>query len=300
MIRLALQTVFLILSQDIYAAGLTPPSECRIEDSDVQEGCKFKLIPDNGFSGPCEDDDIEWVDVLIGCKFLFVLNDEDCNIEDVDVVQGCKFLFLRNEEDTDCNIEDVDVVQGCKFLFYLNKEGCNVQTTPSEPCHIKMLPTKSSMCAPPIRIDDFTLVAPKTQCNGGKSAISVFGQNCTVNGGISSCMMGGNGFSFCDVEFLFYRDGRWVDWDLCSLCTVHDKDRPLTSRGYRCEGECTNIWNNGEMDAPRCKVKDRNISKDPEYDYCTTCRGGGCAQNVQVDDRPGKDVKRLGIGMFGK
>jgi len=219
-----------------------------------------------------------------------------CQIENVDVQHGCKFLLIPNEEPVEgtCDIENVDVEEGCLFFLMLDVNGCNATTIL---CEIKMLSTEIRNCSPPVRIDELTILAPKTQCNDGKSAKSVFGQNCTVNGGLSSCMMGGNGFSFCDVEFLFYRDGHWVDWDLCSLCTVKDKDRPLTSRGYLCEGECNNLWNNGEMEAPRCKVKDRDVVKDPEYDYCTTCHGVGCPTNVQVDNRPGSQVKRLGVGI---
>ena len=35
---------------------------------------------------------------------------------------------------------------------------------------------------------------------------------------MSSCMMGSEGFSWCDTEHLFFRDDHWFDWDVCSLC----------------------------------------------------------------------------------
>ena len=42
------------------------------------------------------------------------------------------------------------------------------------------------------------------------------------NTNTSKCMMGAEGFSWCDTETLFKRDGHWFDWDSCSLC--HNKD----------------------------------------------------------------------------
>jgi len=104
--------------------------------------------------------------------------------------------------------------------------------------------------------------------------------------------MGGEGYAFCDTEFLFFRGNHWVDWDLCSLCTQDKKDEPLTSRGYQCKGRCSNDWENSENEAPRCEVKDRG-DNDPATDYCTTCTN---CTNVIVDDRPGSEVVNLPIG----
>merc|ERR1719383_314295 len=63
-------------------------------------------------------------------------------------------------------------------------------------------------------------------------------------------MMGGEGYAFCDVEYLFYRDGQWVDWDLCSLCSLNKTTTALSTSGYECSGRCTNEWNNYETKAP--------------------------------------------------
>ena len=111
--------------------------------------------------------------------------------------------------------------------------------------------------------------------------------NKALSDGSSSCMMGSEGFSFCDTEHLWwrlvspqksskihfdpFRDDHWFDWDLCSLCSSDDQGRKnqieahqvnklfcilaLSTGGYLCQGECTNTWNNMESLAPRCKIE---------------------------------------------
>ena len=107
------------------------------------------------------------------------------------------------------------------------------------------------------------------------------------NDSTTKCMMGAEGFSWCDTETLFQRDDHWFDWDSCSLCDPKDlKTRQenlnmkniielsnilaLTTKGHKCKGECLNKWNNYETEAPRCEVA--GGSKE----YCTTCQGAKC------------------------
>merc|ERR1719233_248012 len=53
-------------------------------------------------------------------------------------------------------------------------------------------------------------------CSGGQSTSTVFGGPGSCQG---QCVWApADGFSFCDLPFLFFRDGRWYDWDMCSLC----------------------------------------------------------------------------------
>lgn len=146
-------------------------------------------------------------------------------------------------------------------------------------------------CAGPIRVDTLTKYVAKTHCEGTGSLRTVYGLNCRKRrSGESSCAMGSEGFALCDTEFLFFRDGHWYDWDLCSLCTQQEKNKPLTSSGYQCDGPCTNSWNNREIEAPRCKVLNKQGS-DPALDFCTTCEPN--CTTVQVDNRPGNLINHL-------
>ena len=43
--------------------------------------------------------------------------------------------------------------------------------------------------------------------------------------GVSSCMMGSEGFSWCSTEHMWYRDDHWYDWDTCSLCLEGKTDQ---------------------------------------------------------------------------
>ena len=84
-------------------------------------------------------------------------------------------------------------------------------------------------------------------CSGDLSFVTVFNQRCKVRqslkttykilsvsfkpmeNNMSSCVMGSDGFSFCDTE-LFYREGGWFDWDLCSLCYNSDQAAEANER----------------------------------------------------------------------
>jgi len=135
---------------------------------------------------------------------------------------------------------------------------------------------------------------PKGLCTGEGSFKTVYGQRCKKNDddGESSCTMGSEGFSFCDTEHLWWRDNHWYDWDLCSLCS--NGKGPLTTSGWECKGECHNRWDNNESPAPRCEVANGGKGA-PSKDYCTTCEGQGCPDEVSnpSDKRPGNQVGQI-------
>merc|ERR1719341_2537681 len=138
-------------------------------------------------------------------------------------------------------------------------------------------------------------ILTKTLCEGDGSFKTVYAQRCKAKSdGSSTCMMGSEGFSFCDTEHLWWRDDHWYDWDLCSLCTK--EQGPLTTSGHLCDGECHNNWNNNESLAPRCKVtKNEGETNVPDKDYCTTCEGDSCPNIITApwDDRPGSQVGHI-------
>merc|ERR1712042_428413 len=165
-------------------------------------------------------------------------------------------------------------------------------------------------CGGPLRLDNNdTEIQPKKLCDGEGSFKTVYKQRCKVRddgGGLSSCSMGSEGFSFCNTEHLFWRDDHWFDWDLCSLCTMDDEG-PLTTSGHLCTSGCNNRWNNKESLAPRCKVnttiKERGLSQlfivtedmAASMDYCTTCEGDSCPNNTTnpSDTRLGSEVGHI-------
>jgi len=106
------------------------------------------------------------------------------------------------------------------------------------------------------------------QCPGGENSPS----NATVFGGPGQCKTPcrwstAEGFSFCDTLQLFWREERWNDWDLCSLCDGEGK--MVTPHGDECSeeeaGKCTRRWNDFEVDGPRCRNTEGNLQ------WCSTC-----------------------------
>jgi len=219
------------------------------------------------------------------------------NLEDMANLH-CPISLLSKEESCPDESEDDYLTKlgdsGCLFAILNLEKACGktLEEIMSHGCLITLKPlitTECRSCILPLRVDEDTKFQAKKLCDGELSINTVHKQKCVLRSdGKSTCMMGGEGYSFCDVEYLFYRDGQWLDWDLCSLCTVTDTSRALSTSGYTCNGVCTNTWDNSIMQAPRCKVENRGPDDD-EYDYCTTCTDG--CPTVVVDKRPGKDVK---------
>ncbi|XP_023337193.1 uncharacterized protein LOC111708145 isoform X3 [Eurytemora carolleeae] len=216
------------------------------------------------------------------CRDISEFSLGECAAETIPGYQGTCDDFTMLDERESCTASIIAVDKKCVW---------------GQPCE-KPNQEICRTCSSPVQVDHYTKLAPKSYCEGDLSLKTVHGLKCKVKNGTSSCMVGGEGYSFCDTEFLFFRAGHWQDWDLCSLCTETDRMTPLTAHGLSCDGECSSKWNNKEIASPRCRVKER-LENDPEFDYCTTCDStldGGCANITQIDDRPGKDVKQFGFG----
>jgi len=170
---------------------------------------------------------------------------------------------------------------GCLCLPNLAEKGC--YCTPTKICvfSCKLVPCPKDLIQP----------------NGQ------FDSNSTVHGGPGTCkrectFAEAEGFSFCDLFRPFYRDNRWYDWDLCSMCYEHDNGTYTfaTPYGNQCDKNslgCMNDWENKATESPRCQIQN---SAGPTYDWCTTCvqehpddSSSHCAK-FREDDRSGKEA----------
>jgi len=182
--------------------------------------------------------------------------------------------------------ENIDEIVFCTAEFF------DKDYPPSESpsCYAELLPITDQVTPTTTDTPDgVTVPIPKTLCTGDLSFKTVYGQRCKARqDGVSSCMMGSEGFSWCSTEHMWYRDDHWYDWDTCSLCLEGKEDQPLTSSGLTCTGPCKNDWFHHESLAPRCETGD---PKD-RFDYCTTCEGDTCPDSASAprDERGGNVV----------
>jgi len=131
---------------------------------------------------------------------------------------------------------------------------------PAQPCH-------------PVRVcPSCTHTSTTVQCKDGSSNLTLYGGPATCK---SDCHWSeADGFSLCDLITPLYRDGRWHDWDLCSLCKTSKQDlgstndQFLTPYGNICDADspCWNKWNNYEVKGARCRVTVGGIAN---LDWCT-------------------------------
>jgi len=295
------------LVQLIPSNTLICPIQYDTIDEIVMHMCLVELIPVNQMICAIQYDTINEIVMQMCLVQLIPVNQAICGPE-VDtineiVMSQCLVELIIPGANMICPPE-VDTINEIVSMMCLVEliisVDCNKLDTINDlviyQCLIELIkPGDQMMCKPcvgPVRIDGDTTGKPKKLCNGQLSFATVHGQRCkdTAMGG-SSCMLGGEGFTFCPTTYLWYRYGVWTDWDVCSLCLEEDLNKPLTGYGRYCEGICDNTHNNREMEAPRCKV----VGGAPnELDYCTTCTGS-CA-NPAVDFRPGNEVKPFFFG----
>jgi len=257
------------------------------------------LCPVSILKNKCKGDTLEEI-IENGCLVQLI---SICETIAEIIANQCEVQIIPISPGTSCETIAEIIANQCEVQIIPISSGISCETIAeiiANQCEVQIIPIGTSLvggcvaCSPPVRVDNKPKFAPKILCRGELSFATVNGQRCKKNEfGFNTCMMGGEGFSFCSTEYLFFRDGHWVDWDLCSLCTKDDPSSPLTAHGYRCDGDCNNLWQNKEIDAPRCKVKDKSAD-EPSLDFCTTCTSS-CA-NVKVDDRPGSQVSHLTYG----
>jgi len=175
----------------------------------------------------------------------------------------------------------INPIRGCLCTPNLTQSGC--YCTPRRICIHSCIPVP---CPP-------DLIEP----NGR------FNSNSTVHGGPGTCkrtcsFAAAEGFSFCDLFQPFYREGRWYDWDLCSMCYEDDNGTYTfaTPYGNECldsDRGCSNSWENRASESPRCQIIN---SEGPALDWCTTCvqehgQGSNQCAIFREDDRSGKEAK---------
>jgi len=264
--------------------------------------CK-KICYDDSYCKPinktCDTHKKLCVDGL-GCK-----SDEDCNNGKCDN-DLCKPICATNQDckafNMTCNLVKnvcegkADEIEFCTAEFFdrdyppSETPSCYAELLPLEP-HIVTTTTTTDSPSPTSDDLDESLFppTPKTLCSGDLSFKTVYGQRCKARqDGVSSCMMGSEGFSWCSTEHMWYRDDHWYDWDTCSLCLEEETDKPLTSSGLNCTGPCKNDWFHHESLAPRCETGDQ-IDK---FDFCTNCEGETCPDSSSAprDERGGNVV----------
>jgi len=253
----------------------------------------------------------------------FIEDNNDCSGELIAFTDKCTAASF-DTENIDCfgeliPIDEVELPKCDADSFDKNADDCEgelikideIITPPIKQCTAQSFKTEYSDCrgallpigGPSVNQSTTTTTTyqppvtpplPKDLCSGEGSFRTVYGQRCKKNDDDdqSSCTMGSEGFSFCDTEHLWWRDDHWYDWDLCSLCS--DGKGPLTTSGWECKGECHNRWENNESSAPRCEVANGGKGV-PNKDYCTTCEGPGCPDEVSnpSDKRPGNQVGQI-------
>merc|ERR1711915_53063 len=129
-----------------------------------------------------------------------------------------------------------------------------------------------------------------------------FNSNLTVHAGPGSCKseckLSTEGYSYCDLKLLLYRDVTWFDWDFCSMCDTKKQDRFYTPFMRECESGssmgCSNLWRNREHEAPRC------MTTEGKLDYCTTCvpeKGSSSSEcpPLRLDNIPGSIKGAFGM-----